>query len=90
MYKEEIALRFSYPYELIDKSKELVKILNSKKIKFCFYESNGYWNHEFVVRRSGGYTWNEIIKIINSVHASQYKKIKTRFNDNGEEVVICN
>ena len=78
---EEVALRFRYPYEYIDKAKELEKLLDEKNIKFLFYESSGYWGHEFVVRKSG-YTWNEIMKIINSVKPAKYKKEKTWFNDN--------
>ena len=90
MYKEEVALKFGYPYERIDEAKKLEKLLDSKKIKFLFYESNGYWKHEFVVRRSG-HTWNEIMKIINSVYApSNYKKEKTWFNNDEEEIVFCN
>ena len=90
MYREEIALKFSYPYNRIDEAKELVRLLVSKNIKFIFYESNGYWGHEFTVRRSGGYTWNEIMKIINSVYApSDYKKEKTRFNNDEKEIVYC-
>ena len=91
MYREEVALKFSYPYERIDEAKELERLLDSKNIKFIFYESNGYWKNEFVVRRSGGYTWNEIMKVINSVYApSNYKKEKIWLNNDGEEIVFCN
>jgi predicted adenine nucleotide alpha hydrolase (AANH) superfamily ATPase len=88
-YIEEVALRFEYPYELIDEAHELEKLLDSKKVKFIFYESNGYWKHEFVVRRSG-YTWNEIMDMINSVKSAKYKKEKTWFTDEGGEIVFCN
>ena len=47
MYKEEVALRFGYPYERIDEARKLERLLDSKGIKFLFYESNGYWKHEF-------------------------------------------
>lgn len=91
MYKEEVALRFGYPYERIDEAKKLEKLLDSKGIKFLFYESNGYWKHEFVIRRSAGYTWNEIMGLINSVYApSNYKKEKTWFNNDEGEIVFCN
>lgn len=88
MYEEKI-LRFGYPYEDIEKAKELEKLLDKNKVKFLFYESNGYWKHEFVVRKSG-YTWNELMKLINSVKPAKYKKEKTWFNDDGEEIVFCN
>ena len=89
MYKEETVLKFSYPYERINEAKKLVMLLDSKKIKFIFYESNGYWKHDFVVRRPGGYTWNEIMKVVNSIYPpSNYKKEKTFFNNEGKEIVL--
>lgn len=84
----EVALKFCYPSEYIDKAKALEELLNKKNVKFRFYESNGGWNHEFVVRRSG-YTWNEIMGMINSVMSAKYKKVKTWFDENNEEVVFC-
>lgn len=86
---EEIALRFKYPYEYADEAKAIEKLLDKNKVNFLFYESNGYWGHEFVVRRSG-YTWNEIMEMINSVKPAKYKKEKTWFNSNNDEVVFCN
>ena len=88
-YEQEVALKFSYPYEHIGKAKALEELLNKNNVKFRFYESNGGWSHIFVVRRSG-YTWNEIMVMINSVMPAKYKKEKTWFNKNNEEVVLCN
>lgn len=87
-YEQEVALKFSYPSEYIDKAKTLEELLNKNNVKFRFYESNGNCNHKFVIRKSG-YTWNEIMVMINSVMSAKYKKAKTWFNENNEEVVLC-
>ncbi len=85
----EVALKFGYPFGYIADAKALVKLLDQKNVKYLFYESNGYWNHEFIVRKSG-YTWNEIMEMINSIRSAKYKKVKTWFNENNEEVAFCN
>lgn len=87
-YEQEVALEFSYPFEHIEKAKALEELFNKKNVKFQFYESNGGWSHKFVVRRSG-YNWNDIMVMVNSVMSAKYKKVKTRFNKNNEEVVLC-
>ena len=86
-YVEEVALRFGYPYEFIDEAHELEKLLDSKKVKFIFYKSKGYYKHEFVVRKSG-YTWNDIMDMINSIKPAKYKKEKTWFSDENKEVIL--
>ena len=86
-YIEEVALRFGYPYESIDEAHELEKLLDSKKVKFIFYKSKGYYKHEFVVRKSG-YTWNDIMDMINSIKPAKYKKEKTWFSDENKEVIL--
>ncbi len=48
----EIVLNFKYPYERIKQVQELKKIFKEKNIQFICYESNGYYPHEFVVRKS--------------------------------------
>lgn len=83
---EETVLKFAYPFAMKDKAKELTELLDNNGIDYKFYESDGYWPHEFVVRRSGR-TWNDIMKMVNSVHAVRYRKEKTQFNEEGREVV---
>lgn len=75
----ETVLKFGYPYEMRDKVDELEKILMQKGIRFILYRSDGYWHHEFIVRKTKGFTWNDIMKIVNSVKAPKYKKDKESF-----------
>lgn len=83
---EETVLKFGYPFERVKEADRLAESLKSKGFKFVYYKSNGYWKHEFVVRKHKGYTWNETMRIINSVYAPKYKKVKATFDDQDREV----
>lgn len=84
---EEMALRFKVPFERHEEVEKIENILAANNVKYIAYKSTGYYNHEFVVRRSG-YTWNNIMKMVNSVYAPRYRKEKTWFNSEDQEVVI--
>ncbi len=86
---EETVLRFKYPYGCTDEAKALERLLDKKSVKFIFYESDGYWDHEFVVRKSG-YTWKDVMSMVNSIKPAKYKKEKTWFNQDMDEIVFCN
>lgn len=78
-YVQETALTFSYPYEHIEKARELKRALDENNVKYVFSESTGYYNHTFVVRKSG-YKWEEIMILINSIKAAKYTKKKFWFS----------
>lgn len=83
---EETVLKFGYPFDRVKEADRLAESLKSKGIKFIFYKSDGYWNHEFVVRKHKDYTWNETMRIINNVYAPRYKKVKATFDEQDREV----
>lgn len=86
---EEMVLKFSYPFEKIIEAERLAELLKSKGFKFILFKSEEYWRHEFIVRKHKDYTWNETMRIINSVYAPRYKKFKTLFDDEDREVIVC-
>lgn len=83
IYTQETTLTFGYPYEHIDKARALKNLLDKNNVKYVFSESTGYWNHKFVIRKSG-YKWNEIMIMINSIQAAKYKKEKFWFTPDGK------
>ena len=88
----EKVLIFKYPFEFLDKVKQLKEVLKNSSIEFICYESSDYYPHEFVIRKSGK-RWNDIYKIINSVRPAKYEFKKTCIESvNGElkETVYVN
>ena len=85
--KVETVLCFGYPYEKEAEAIRLTEVLQANGIDFIFYKSTGYYNHEFIVRRSGK-TWNEVMRTINSVYAVRYRKAKKTFSDDFKQEVI--
>lgn len=67
----ERVLIFKYPYEKKEEKDKLKAEFQQHNIEFICYESNGYYAHEFLVRKSGK-KWNDIYKIINSVMPVKY------------------
>lgn len=87
----ERVLIFKYPFEFLDKVKKLKETLKNHNIEFICYDSNGYYDYEFVVRKSGK-KWNDIYAIINSIRPAKYEFKKTYLElVNGElkEIVYC-
>lgn len=77
-YKTERALTFDYPFDCQREMENLKTVLTENNIEFICYESNGYYPHRFVVRKSEK-KWNDIYHIINSVKPSMYRSINTNF-----------
>ena len=73
---DELALHFFYPVEYLDKAEELHDLLDSKGIRHRYYPSEGYYGHEFFIGRTPGYTWNDIMKIVNSVMSAKYDRVR--------------
>lgn len=67
----ERVLTFKYPFEQTENKDKLKILLSENHIEFICYESNGYYPHEFIVRKSGR-KWNELYSIINSVESAKY------------------
>lgn len=73
---EELTLHFFYPVEYLDRAEELHDLLDSKGIRHRYYPSEEYYGHEFFIGRTPGYTWNDIMKIVNSVKSAKYDKVR--------------
>lgn len=71
-YNMERVLVFNYPFEFTDKVQQLKDVLKQNYVEFICKESNGYYPHSFIVRKSGR-RWNELYKMINSVRAAKYE-----------------
>lgn len=87
----ERVLTFKYPFECLDKVIHLKEVLKEHNIEFICHESNGYYSHEFIVRKSGK-KWNDLYRIINSVKPVKYEFKKTYIDlVDGElkEIVYC-
>ena len=67
----ERVLTFKYPYERKEEKDIIKEVLTENNIEFICYESEGYYPHEFVIRKSGR-KWDDIRHIINSVLSARY------------------
>ena len=85
-HKRERALTFKYPYESIDVVNKIQRLLDDNGVEFILYKSDGYYPHEFVVRK-GSYTWNDIMRLVNSVKAPKYSYKNTEFGDRDGKLV---
>lgn len=72
----EKVLTFKYPFENIAEVNKLKELFANNNVEFICHESDGWYSHEFLVRKSGK-KWNELYKMINSVRAAKYEFKKT-------------
>lgn len=85
--KPERALTFRYPEQYSDQAHELDDLLTDEGIKHVMYDDRDF-GFKFVIGRSGR-TWNDIMKLINSVKAPKYDYIQTRFDErNGRWIEV--
>lgn len=82
----ERVLVFKYPLEFTDKVKQLKDVLKQNNVEFICDESNGYYPHSFIVRKSGK-RWNELYKMINSVRTAKYDFRKAELDYRGGNLV---
>lgn len=83
-YKKERVLYFRYTEEYTDKVKELCDLLTANNIPHICYQGNG-WPTEFFIRKSKA-TWNDVYKLVNSIHAVKYTFKTMYFNSDGKPV----
>ena len=85
IYKPQrtLVLRY-YDYEDIYKvkAKELIKLLVENNINFVAYDNRDYYLLK--VQRPQGKTWDDVMRLINSVHAAKYSYEKTIIIDGTE------
>lgn len=68
----ERTLTFNYPGTCQMQTRQLMELLETKKIQYKVYNNGNDYPTTFVVRKSG-YTWNELYKLVNSVKAARYR-----------------
>lgn len=76
--KNERYLYFKYPYDYTTKEQinNIETLLHENNIAYVFYQSSGYYPHEFYIAKSGK-TWDNIMRLINSVKAPKYDYISS-------------
>ena len=75
----ERCLTFKYSgSDKINESHKLAELLRQKGIDFVCYLGDDYYSCEFIVRRCGN-KWNDIMKLINSIHATKYSYVRSNF-----------
>lgn len=87
----ERVLTFKYPFEFAEEMKKLIKLFTEENVEFICHESDGYYPHVFVVRKSKR-RWNELYQMINSVKAAKYEFKKANIETvDGRltEVIYC-
>lgn len=87
----EKVLTFKYSFEFVEEVKKLKKLFAEENVEFICHESEGYYPHVFVVRKSKR-RWNELYQMINSVRAAKYEFRKTNIETiDGKlsEVIYC-
>lgn len=82
----ERVLIFNYPFDFTDKVKQLKDVLKQNNVEFICNESNGYYPHSFIVRKSGK-MWDELYKMINSVRAAKYDFRKAELDYRDEHLI---
>lgn len=78
--KKETTLQFNIPCEKLETAHKINELLSQEKLHFKFYESPGYYPHQFIVCRTGR-KWNDVMRLINSIYAPRYKKKTEVFSD---------
>ena len=76
----ERVLTFKYPYERKEDRDRIKEVLTENNIEFICYESEGYYPHEFIIRKSGR-KWNDIRHIVNSVLSARYSFKNTEIKE---------
>ena len=85
--KLERALTFRYPEQYRDQAYELDDLLTDEGVKHVMYDDRDF-GFKFVIGRSGR-TWNDLMKLINSVKSAKYNYVQTIFEEqNGRWVEV--
>ena len=72
---KEVVLTFNYPSGAVKDANRLCDLFNENNIEYKCYDIDSGYPIQFKVLRSGK-TWNDIMKLINSIRAARYKKEK--------------
>lgn len=71
----EVVLTFKYPSDAVEDANRLCDLFDENDIEYKCYDIDSGYPIQFKVLRSGK-TWNDIMKLINSIHAARYKQEK--------------
>lgn len=71
-----LTFKWGYDYTTEEQITALENILKENDIHYVLYKSNGYWSHEWIIAK-GKFTWNDIMKMVNSIKAPKYDFISS-------------
>lgn len=72
---KEVVLIFKYPSDAVEDANRLCDLFDENDIEYKCYDIDTGYPIQFKVLRSGK-TWNDIMKLINSIHAVRYRQEK--------------
>lgn len=72
---KEVVLTFTYPSDAVEEANRLCDLLDDNNIEYKCYDIESGYPIQFKVCRSGK-SWNDIMKLINSVKAARYRQQK--------------
>ena len=80
---KEVVLTFKYPSNAVEDANRLCDLFDENNIDYKCYDIDSGYPIQFKVLRSGK-TWNDIMKLINSIHPARYEKEKLVVDREGE------
>ena len=78
----EVVLTFNYPSDAVEDANRLCDLFDENNIEYKCYDIDSGYPIQFKVLRSGK-TWNDIMKLINSIHAARYRQEKLFVDNEG-------
>jgi len=81
----EIVLTFTYPSDNVDEANRLCDLFDENNIEYKCYDIESGYPIQFNVCRSGK-SWNDIMKLINSVKAARYRQKKLFVDRTGDTI----
>jgi hypothetical protein len=86
---KEVILKFTYPSTASEDAQKLCEVLDQNNIEYKCYDKDGTSGYpiQFNVLRSGK-TWNDIMRLINSVRPARYKQEKMFVEHNNGQLIF--
>ena len=74
-----LGFEFSSDEDDVKKANILCDLLEENNIDYVGYDIGTGWQPSFLIRRRKGFTWNDIMKLVNSIRSPRYYKKKYTF-----------
>lgn len=76
-------LQFKYSFDNRDQAaKELIQNLKDSGLNFVAYDNVNYWL--FKIQKVKGWSWNDVMHLVNMVHPAKYIFVTAIINDGVE------